>query len=41
MHAKVANQTFIDADLYPFPKIHVGPALETLKKMGASGESSR
>ncbi|KAL7422353.1 hypothetical protein Q5752_002999 [Cryptotrichosporon argae] len=30
-HAKVAAQNFVDADLFPFPRIHVGPALETLR----------
>ena len=37
LHAKIANQTFIDADLYPFPKVHVGPALDTLKTMKPPG----
>lgn len=36
-HAQVASQTFIEADLYPFPKIHVGPALETLRKLTPPG----
>jgi predicted O-methyltransferase YrrM len=33
----VSSQTFIDADLYPFPKIHIGPALDTLKKLTPPG----
>lgn len=37
-HAKVAQENFIDADLYPFPKIHVGPAIETLKRMETPDE---
>ena len=31
--AKIANQTFQDANLTPMPKIHVGPALDTLKTL--------
>ena len=31
LHARIANENFIDADLYPFPKIHLGPALDTLR----------
>ena len=30
-HAEIANAFFVDADLYPFPKVHVGPALQTLR----------
>ncbi|OWZ63633.1 O-methyltransferase [Cryptococcus neoformans] len=37
-HAKVAQENFIDADLYPFPKIHVGPAIETLRRMETPDE---
>ena len=31
VHAKVAQAFFLDADLYPFPKVHIGPALQTLR----------
>ncbi|WVQ80048.1 hypothetical protein IAT38_002149 [Cryptococcus sp. DSM 104549] len=31
LHAQVAKENWIEMDLYPFPKVHVGPALETLK----------
>ncbi|RXK35065.1 hypothetical protein M231_07685 [Tremella mesenterica] len=31
LHAKIAQENFLDADLYPFPRIHLGPALETLR----------
>ena len=30
-HARLANELFIDADLYPFPKVHVGNALDLLR----------
>jgi len=30
LHAKIANETFLDADLYPFPKVHVGAAMDLL-----------
>ncbi|WWD19203.1 hypothetical protein CI109_103661 [Kwoniella shandongensis] len=33
LHAKVAQQNFLDSDLFPFPTIHIGPALDTLRKM--------
>ncbi|KAK8854656.1 hypothetical protein IAR55_003395 [Kwoniella newhampshirensis] len=33
LHAKIAQQNFLDSDLFPFPRIHVGPALDTLRKM--------
>lgn len=36
-HADIASQTFLDADLYPFPKIYVGPALDTLKTLQSPG----
>ena len=31
LHAQHANNTFLALDLYPFPKVHVGPALEILQ----------
>jgi predicted O-methyltransferase YrrM len=31
LHAQIAQQNFIDADLYPFPRIHIGPALDLLR----------
>jgi len=31
LHAQHANSTFLALDLYPFPKVHVGPALEILQ----------
>ncbi|KAL0245759.1 hypothetical protein I308_104895 [Cryptococcus tetragattii IND107] len=37
-HAKVAQENFIDADLYPFPKIHLGPAIEILRRMETPDE---
>ncbi|ORX38389.1 O-methyltransferase-domain-containing protein [Kockovaella imperatae] len=39
LHAKISNQTFIDADLYPFPKIHIGKAVDTLKGLSPPGEA--
>lgn len=30
-HAQIAKQNFLDLDLYPFPTVHVGPALQTLQ----------
>ena len=38
-HAEIASQTFLDADLYPFPKIYVGPALDTLKTLQPPGSA--
>ncbi|WWC93432.1 hypothetical protein V866_000266 [Kwoniella sp. B9012] len=32
-HAKVAQENFLASDLYPFPRIHIGPGLDTLKKL--------
>ncbi|WVQ95099.1 hypothetical protein IAU59_002193 [Kwoniella sp. CBS 9459] len=32
-HAQVAQANFLDADLYPFPNIIVGPALQSLRKL--------
>ncbi|WRT68557.1 uncharacterized protein IL334_005534 [Kwoniella shivajii] len=32
-HARVAQENFLESDLFPFPKIHIGPALDTLKKL--------
>ncbi|WVQ72081.1 hypothetical protein IAR50_001626 [Cryptococcus sp. DSM 104548] len=37
-HAAVAQENFLKADLFPFPKIHVGPALETLQKLEKPAE---
>ncbi|ORY35817.1 S-adenosyl-L-methionine-dependent methyltransferase [Naematelia encephala] len=37
VHAKVANENFLALDLYPFPKVHVGPALESLQKLDIPG----
>jgi predicted O-methyltransferase YrrM len=31
LHARIANETFLDCDLYPFPKVHVGSALFLLR----------
>ena len=31
LHAHHANTTFISLDLYPFPKVHVGKALDILR----------
>lgn len=31
LHARLANELFLDADLYPFPKVYVGPALDLLR----------
>lgn len=31
LHAQHANSTFISLDLYPFPKVHVGKALDVLR----------
>lgn len=31
LHAGIANQTFLECDLYPFPKVHVGSALQLLR----------
>jgi predicted O-methyltransferase YrrM len=31
LHAQYANSTFLSLDLYPFPKVHVGSALDTLR----------
>lgn len=31
LHARLANETFLDCDLYPFPKVHVGHALSLLR----------
>jgi len=31
LHGQHANNTFLALDLYPFPKVHVGPALEILQ----------
>jgi len=31
VHAQVAQQNFLDLDLYPFPKVHIGDALQTLR----------
>jgi predicted O-methyltransferase YrrM len=31
LHAQHANNTFLALDLYPFPKVHVGSALEILR----------
>ncbi|WWC63461.1 uncharacterized protein I303_106064 [Kwoniella dejecticola CBS 10117] len=33
LHAKIAQENFLESDLFPFPKIHLGPALSTLKKL--------
>lgn len=40
-HAAVASETFLDADLFPFPKIHIGPALETLKNLSPPGSAEK
>ncbi|KAK6910817.1 hypothetical protein I203_104850 [Kwoniella mangroviensis CBS 8507] len=32
-HAKVAQENFLASDLYPFPRIHIDPGLDTLKKL--------
>lgn len=37
LHAQVAQETFLNCDLYPFPSIHLGPALSTLKKLAPPG----
>ncbi|WVO14484.1 hypothetical protein L204_102119 [Cryptococcus depauperatus] len=39
-HAKVAQENFLNADLYPFPKIHIGPAIDTLKKLQVPAEGA-
>lgn len=31
LHARIAQENFIDSDLYPFPTIHIGPALDILR----------
>jgi predicted O-methyltransferase YrrM len=31
LHAQHANSTFLALDLYPFPKVHVGSALDLLR----------
>lgn len=31
LRARLANELFLDADLYPFPKVHVGSALDLLR----------
>lgn len=41
LHAQVASKTFLDADLYPFPKVHIGPALDTLKKLSPPGSAEK
>ncbi|WVW85454.1 hypothetical protein I302_107492 [Kwoniella bestiolae CBS 10118] len=33
LHAKIAQENFLASDLFPFPRIHVGKALGTLKKL--------
>ena len=40
-HAAVASETFLDADLFPFPKIHIGPALDTLKTLSPPGSAEK
>jgi predicted O-methyltransferase YrrM len=30
-HARIAKQNFLEADLFPFPAVHVGPALDILR----------
>ena len=37
VHAKVAQSVWVDADVYPFPTLHLGPALDTLSKMRPPG----
>ncbi|WWC90511.1 uncharacterized protein L201_005447 [Kwoniella dendrophila CBS 6074] len=32
-HSKIAQENFLESDLFPFPKIHLGPALKTLKTL--------
>ncbi|TYJ52118.1 hypothetical protein B9479_007272 [Cryptococcus floricola] len=39
-HAAVAQENFLNADLFPFPTIHVGPALETLKRLEKPAEGA-
>lgn len=30
-HAKIAQANFLDLDLFPFPTVHIGPALDILR----------
>ncbi|OCF43993.1 hypothetical protein I317_02099 [Kwoniella heveanensis CBS 569] len=39
-HAKVAQANFLDSDLYPFPQIIIGLALQSLKKLSQPEEGA-